>query len=273
MTIQERLKARGFSDKQIADIVAAGGDAIGKFDEIFAEADTKATEADRKLAEATASESRVKDWWDKDATKQINEVHSKNATLEAERNFYKTQAEKAKESGFLPADAPGFKAGTNEVPGSPAPVKPGDPKYMTQDEGYKALTTATWVVSEYMRLNGGAPPPDDLETLVAEANGKRMKVRDYVEQKYDFGKRRTEIAAAKQKDHDDKIAKDAADAVRKEYADKANNPDLRPQVASQFSKFTKGEQGKSDRLSWSQPDAKERMRQSARETANKELVH
>lgn len=272
MTIQERLKARGFSDKQIADIVAAGGDSIAKFDEIFAEADTKAADAERKLAEATATETRVKNWWDTDATKQINDVHSKNATLEAERAFYKTQAEKAKEAGFLPADAPGFKADANPVPGSPAIVKPGDPRYMTQDEGYKALTTATWVVSEHMRLNGGAPPPDDLETLVAEANAKRMKVREYVEQKYDFGKRRTEIAAAKQKEHDEKIAKDAADAVRKEYADKQNNPDLRPQVTSNFSKFKQGEKG-ADNLAWSKPGAKEAMRQTAREMANKELVH
>jgi len=62
-------------------------------------------------------------------------------------------------------------------------------------------------------------------------------IRDYADKKYGFAAKKAEIVTAKQKEHDDKIAKDTEARIRKEYAEAGgNNPMVRQGVTSQFDK-------------------------------------
>lgn len=271
MSIADTLKKNGYTDEQIASITGALGsnaDAVKAFESGLNEADTK-------LAQATAKETRLNEWWQNEATPQINEVHSKVAQAEARAAFYQKQVESAKESGFIPADAPAaavtvtqtrdgggrFVPGANDVPGSP--------KFMTQDEGWTALSTASWAMAEYSRLNEGKPIPDDIADLVKESQSVRKPFKQYVEEKYNFGGRRKEIAEAAQKAHDEKVAKDAVAKDRQEQAERyGSNPDLRPGATSLHSRFP--QPSKDGKQSWSDPNARENMRQKAHELVRKQ---
>jgi hypothetical protein len=165
---------------------------------------------------------------------------NEKAQKDAEIAFYRAQAEAAKAGGFVPKDAPGYKPpqqdpGTGRfVPGA-NPV-PGSPAYLTAQDGIKAVSNVTWVMSEHQRLFN-QPLPDDFETLMNESVAQRMNFRDYVDKKYGFAAKRQEIATAKQKEHDDKIAKDTETRIRKEYAEAGgNNPNVRTGLPSQFDK-------------------------------------
>ena len=145
---------------------------------------------------------------------------------------------------------------------------------MSKEEAWGALSTATWAISEYQRLNNGAVLPDDVETLVREATSQRVPFRDYVSKKYDFDGRRKAIQAEAQKKHDDGIRAEAKAEVERQYAERGgSNPDSRIGTTSRFSKFEKGANQQNDRLSWSRPDAKDRVRQMAHEAVAKEQVH
>jgi hypothetical protein len=122
-------------------------------------------------------------------------------------------------------------------------------------------------------LYDGQPIPDDIATLVQESTNARMQFQPYVSQKYNFKQREQEKAVATQKAHDDKIAKEALDTYKKEQAERnGSNPDLRPGQTSNFSKFQQSKQPGTgpDRLSWSRPDAREKMREYAHQLVAKE---
>jgi hypothetical protein len=144
---------------------------------------------------------------------------------------------------------------------------------MTQEEGWKALSNASWAITTYPRLFNGQPLPDDIATLVQESTNARMQFQPYVAQKYNFKQREQEIATSRQKEHDDKITKEALDTYKKEQAERnGSNPDLRPGSTSNFSKFQQPKQPGNgpDRLSWARPDARERMREYAHQLVAKE---
>lgn len=281
MALHDILKSNGYTDEQITSIAEALGsnaDAVKTFEEGLASAAEKLQAAQTKLDEANSKQQQVQQWWEQDATKQINDAYSRVATAEARSAFYQKQVESARESGFLPADAPApavppeaqptratdgrFVANANPVPGSPA--------YMTQEQGWKALASATWAMNEHMRLYG-QPMPENVEDLVEQATRARRDFRDYVSEKYKYPQRREEIQMAAQKAHDDKITTEALDRYKKEQAERnGSNPDLRPGVTSNFSKFQQSPQGQQDKLSWARPDAKERMREYAHAAVAKE---
>lgn len=111
---------------------------------------------------------------------------------------------------------------------------------MTREEGFSAVTNANWFVSEHMRLNGGAPPPDDMESVWKEAAAQRMPFRQYVEKKYEFQGKRDAIKANDQKKHDDAIRAEVSAAKDKEFAEKfGNNPNIRQAQPSSFSQLDK----------------------------------
>lgn len=274
MTWRELLKAKGLTDAQIAEIEKTAGPAISEFDNLITTAEAKNQEAAKLAAEAKERDERINKFWKDEATPQINEAFAKVATAEAQAAFYKTQAEKAKENGFLPSDAPGYKPTENPdpkgtfVPGA-NPV-PGSPKYMTEAQAIEALTSVSFLLTEHERLFK-EPLATPLEELMAEAGKRGIKVRQVWEEKYKVPERRRAIAEEAQKAHDDKIAKETEEKVRREYADKYGNPETRPMAPSRFPKYARPDGGgQPDKLAWANPEAKARFRQKIHEQVAKE---
>jgi hypothetical protein len=281
--IHDILKANGYNDEEITSIAAALGtnpDHMKVFEQGLVDADEKVRQAQLKLDEANRKNQQIQQWWEQDATKQINDVYTHYDNIKADNAYLKAQVDAARESGFLPGQPPGpaapdqlppvrspdgrFVANANPVPGSP--------KFMTEEQGWKALASVANAVTRYPQLFEGRPLPDSIPDLVKEAINARMDFDPYISQKYDFPKREKEIAAARQKEHDDKVAKEALDAYKKEFAERnGSNPDLRPGVTSSFSKFQQQQpNGQRDKLSWSRPDAKEKLREYAHQMVAKE---
>jgi len=265
-TVEEVLKASGLDDAAIAALDAK---AKAGFTQILSTAtqEREAAELERR---------KVADTFEKEINPALAKWGNESASLTAERDYYKTLADKAKEAGFAPAAEP-FKAPASNpgrgddgkfVAGAPG-ATPGSPTYMTKEEGYRAVTSAQWFISEYMRLNNGAPPPDDMESLAVQAQSERIPFRDFVAKKYDFAGKREAIKAADQKKHDDAIRKEESDRVTKEFTERmaSGNPMIRQSETSKFSEIRKGvEEGK-------RPNPITQTREQRRQSTSRAIQH
>lgn len=263
-TFQEILRDAGVAEDKLTALVN---------DPTLASALTNmVATAEQTLEQAQRKERDVRDFWDNKATPQINQVYSDNTALAAERDFYRTQAEKAKETGFIPKEAPSFtkvESGHNEVPGSPG----FDPKKLDQvaTDVQSAFFIAQSLSNNYLDLMG--KPYVDLQTDLAEARAQGLKLDQYAERKYNFAGKRAERIEAQRKAEEDKFRKDEREKVTKEFQEKfGSNPDTRIPVTSNFSKFKKGEGGSMDRLAWSKGDRKDKH-EALKQEALKELIH
>ena len=228
MTTKDILKQTGLTDEQIAALDA----------KILTGFDTVLTTASQERDAAELAQRSQRELYDTQIAPALDQWGIEKANLEATAAFYKTQAESAKGAGFIPKDAPGyvppkdpatgqFVAGANPVPGSPG---------FTPQQGITAISNATWAFQEHARLFG-QPAPDDFETLINEATAQKLPFRDHVAKKYKFNERRQEIAAATQKERDDKLIKDTETRVRKEFAEaQGNNPGVRVGGESRYAK-------------------------------------
>lgn len=246
-TVADILKANGMSDADIAKIDSAAMAHLGKVLDTASIAETKA----RELNEQAALENRAaREMWDQKVSPALDRWGNEKANIEAERDYYKRQAQGAKEAGFIAKDAPGYQppaGGAGQPQGSDgryvsgAGTVPGSPTYMTKEEGMRAVTNGTWYVTEHMRLHG-APPPDDIETLAAEAERNKMPFREWVSKKYKFDERKAEIVATKRKEQDDKLVADTIAARDKFWAERGagSNPGVRQGAESQFTKLRAG---------------------------------
>jgi hypothetical protein len=284
-TLAEMLKAAGQTDEQIRAILSTLGPAQSVFETALTEADRKNAEAATKLAEAAEKERKLNEFWNNDATPQINEAFSKVAQKEAEAAFYRAQAEDAKKNGFIPADAPGYKpptAGGNNPPQNPPvrdnggrfvpnPDVPGSPVYLTADQGLDAISEAAYLMSEHQRLFG-EPLPDLRELVVASGQTRgAKKARDIWAEKYKVAEKRAEIDAAKKAAERAAIEKEVTAKIAKEYADKYGNENTRPMMASRYPNYAKDEKtGAPDKLAWTRPDKRERLRKRIFEQIEKE---
>jgi hypothetical protein len=267
-SVEEVLRETGLSEEQIKALdpkVTTG------FTTILSSA-SQAQEA-AELAKRAQSEQ-----YDSQIAPALDSWANDKANLEATVAFYKTQAENAKAGGFLPAEAPNappagtpgraaatgqFVAGKNEVPGSP--------QYMTRQEGFAAVSNTQWVLAEFMRLNNGAVPPDDIETIANEAVAQRMSLRDYASKKYEFPAKREAIKAAEQKKHDDAIRAETTAEVDKKWAERGgNNPNIRQAEVSRFATLDKAvkEGARPDPLKM----GREQRHQATRQVIAKEIA-
>jgi hypothetical protein len=247
-TTEEILKSAGLTEEQIK---ALDPKAVTAFSGMM-------TQAESNLAAAKEERRKVEDWWAKEGQEEINGVYNKLTESQAREAYYRAQAEKAKEFGFIPTEAPGAAPAAPAAPpaANPEPPRaadgrfqansnpvPGSPQFMTKDEGYQALANSAWYISEWARLHDGKMPDKSLEEMASEASSDRRKFRDHVENKY-FAPRRKEMAEKQQKERDDKLVADTRAAVEKEYAQKfGSNPDLRQGQVSRFSRYTEGQNG------------------------------
>jgi hypothetical protein len=234
-TTAEILKETGFTDEQIKALDAK---AIAAFDGVI-------TSANQTLEQAELAKRAQAQQYDSEIAPALDKWANDKAAYDAKIAAYEAALKSATEGGFkipdiLTAKPAADPAAARGADGKFVPGPTGSPQYMTKEEGYKAVTTAQWVISEYMRLNNGAPPPDDLETLNSEAVSQRMGLRDYVAKKYDFAAKREAIKAAEQKKHDDAIRAEVAAAKDKEWGEKiGSNPDVRRVEVSKFSEISK----------------------------------
>jgi hypothetical protein len=274
-TIAEILKATGMSDAEIAGLDARVMTAATSVLSTAEQAEKSAREH-REAAEL--ADRSQKDLYANKIAPALNDWGNEKARIEAERAYYKTQAESAKAAGFIATDAPGYVAppagdptrAPNGTYIANAGGVPGSPAFMTKEEGFKAVSNATFVISEHMRLYG-TPAPDDVETLVAEATQQRMPFRDYAAKKYNFDGKKAEIAAAAQKERDDKIRAEATAERDRYYAERqGSNPMVRPGEQSHYAELRKGIDSKQlkDPLSMS----KEERSQQTSALIQKELV-
>lgn len=237
-TVEEILRESGLTDEQIKALDA----------KVISGVTTVLSTASQTLEAAELAKRAQQEQYDKEIAPALDNWANTQTNMAAQLEYYKTLAEKAKEGGFIPASTP-FTPPTTATTTTPATrdnggrfvagvpgTTPGSPTYMTKQEGFQAVSAAQWTISEHMRLNNGAPPPDDMETLANEAAQAHMPYRQYVEKKYGFSEKRESIKAAAQKAHDDAIRKEAEEKVTKELTEKfSSNPQVRMAETSRFS--------------------------------------
>lgn len=259
MTVEDILKQSGMTAEQIAALDAK---VLSGFGSVL-------STSQQAREQAELAQRAQQDLYKTQIAPALDSWAVEKAQKDAEIAYYKTQAEGAKAGGFLPKDAPGyvapratdgtFVAGANAVPGSPA---------MT--DIVKAMSNVAWVNNEHIRLHG-QPMPDDFDTVLRESTEAHLPFRDYVSKKYGFEAKRAEIAAGKQKAHDDAIRAEATAAANKDWSERVgNNPNVRAAMPSQYADLNKaiGANTRKDPLSMSESE----RRQQTSQHIQKEIV-
>jgi hypothetical protein len=261
-TVEEILKQSGLSDDAIKALDAK---IVSGFTTVLrTAAETEAAAAQAKEAAEIARRAQQQQY-ETQIAPALDKWGSDQANLIAERDFYRTQNEQARGAGFVPKEAPTYKPGT--TPANPSTTEntvPGSPRFLTADAGIAALSNATWMQQEHFRLYG-TMPPDELYTLMKEANDRHLGFKEYVEQKYKFPERRTAIATEAKNKELDAVRAETRKAVEKELAEKfGNNPNVRVPSESSFATIHKGvESGtRKDPLSMTQAQRREYTRQN-----------
>jgi hypothetical protein len=261
-TVAETLKASGLTDEQIAGLDAR---IIAGFDTVLTTAEQARQSAAQLKEQAETAQRAQAQQYDTKIAPALDQWGNEKTMLEAELQFYRTQNEQGRANGFIPKEAPGYNRNANPNPNpNPNPngyvantnVVPGSPSFMTKEEGLRAVANATWAVSEYQRLHG-APIPDDIETLSAEAEGRHMKFRDHVAQKYNFEAKRAEIVATRQNAEIEKQVNERFQKKERELVERlGNNPNVRMGAPSEFTNLRKGVDSKTvkDPLSMSKQE-------------------
>lgn len=234
-TVAEVLKSAGMGDAEIAALDAKAVTAFG----------TMLTTAEQDRQKAELAQRSANEMFENQITPALNAWGNKEANLQAERDYYKAQAEGAKAGGFI-ADVPPFQptqpqrgpggqfvANANEVPGSPNFKE-------FENKVARAIGNLTDLQWRYQTLYG-RPMPDAPTALVAEAEAQRMPLPEYIAKKYDFVGKETAIAKeAKDKEHE-QIRKEAFEERDKFYAERGgSNPNVRAGQVSQYTELKKG---------------------------------
>lgn len=257
----------------------AATDAVAKADADFKAAKEAVAKAEKERTDAVAEREKAElqyrsnvefydtkvvpglTGWDAEKTA----LENARVKAEAEAAFYRTQIEGAKSGGFLPTDAPGY------VPPTPDPKRegngryvagadggtPGSPTYLDAQKLATQFSEKAAVLSNidwrYKKLFGDVMPIPPSQ-LIAEADAQKLDVSAYAEKRFGFAQRETDLNAARQRDHEAKIAADSAaakdiewkaklDARETEFAAEkkkmaeggGNNPDVRmPAGSSKF---------------------------------------
>lgn len=243
-TIEEVLKKSGWTEEKIA---ALDADARGAFGAVLQEASTESAAAREAREKAELAQRATNEMLETQINPALTAWGQKEATLTAERDFYRTQAQKAKDGGFIAADAPGYTPASVDTPRNPAGqyvAGPGGSPVYTPDqyraEGLTVMDQVIRINNEHLRLFG-EPLPDDISVLAAEAGRQRLSIKDFAENKYGFAAKRAEKQAAQQKERDSKMVAEALAADRKQRAEmNGGNPDTtRARGSSDFATVTR----------------------------------
>lgn len=234
MTVADALKQAGMTDEQIAALDAK---AITGFTTVLTTAEQERQQAE--LAQRAATQ-----MFEDEITPALNAWGKNEAILSAERDYYKTLAEKARTGGFItevppfqPAQSRGedgkFVANTNVVPGSPN-LQDFERKL---GAAFGTLADLQW---KYRSLHGGKEMPDSPTRLSDEAAAQRMPLVDYVAKKYDFAGKQTAMEKEAKDKEREAIVKETTEARDKYWAERVgSNPNVRMAQTSQFADIKK----------------------------------
>lgn len=242
ITVADALRQAGMTEEQITALDAK---AIAGFTTVLTTAEQDREKAELAQRAATAM-------FENEITPALNAWGQKEATLSAERDYYKTLSEKAKSGGFL-MEAPPFQpaqprnesgqfvANANPVPGSPN-LQEFERKLGT---AFGTLADLQW---KYRSLNGGKEMPDSPTALSAEADAQRMPLVDYVAKKYEFAARQAAIDKEAKDKEREAIVKETVAERDKYWAERTgSNPNVRMAQTSQFADIKKAvTEGKRD---------------------------
>lgn len=232
-TVQEQLKAAGWSDADIAGFDATKLKGI----------ETVLSVAEQNRQAAELAQRSANDMFENQITPALNTWGVKEANLAAERDYYKKLAEGAKDGGFIPEVPPftasaardgsgKFVANANTVPGSPD-FKEFEAKVVG---GMGTIADVQW---KYRTLYG-KEMPDAPTALGAEAGSQRMSMADWAAKKYDFAGRERTIADEATKANRDAIRKEAIEERDKYWAERGgSNPNVRQAETSRYAEVRK----------------------------------
>jgi len=284
-TVEEILRQSGFNDEQIK---ALDSKAVTAFSGVLTAAEKERKDAiAAKEAAELAQRSNVDFYENKIAPSLANweeekqKIENERARAAAEAAFYRTQAEEAKKSGFIAAEAPGFDPSkfnpTNANGGSPARdpqgryvagvpgSTPGSPTFDV-NQIYQRAGDAVGVIAdiqwEHEKLFGSKMPISPTE-LIRQADSVKLDPRTYAARTFNWDTRRQQLHEEEEKKKADAIRVEAvtpyeeklkqqeaewkkklADREREIFERVGSNPDMRRPVDSKFSDMTRGVQTK-----------------------------
>lgn len=279
MTVEEVLKQSGFTDEQIKTLDPR---AITVFSGVLTTADRERQEAVQAREAAELAQRSNVDFYENKIAPSLTaweeekqKIENSRAQAAAEAAFYRTQAEEAKKSGFIPGEAPGFDP-TKFIPPNPNQPRdqqgryvagapggtPGSPQFFDVNKIYEragdAVNILTDIQWEHQRLFG-QPLPISPSELIKQADSVKLDPRTYASRTFNWDSRRQQMQADQEKEKNEKIATEAkaplearikemeiqgkkalADRDR-EWAEKlGSNPDIRRPVDSRFSDIQRG---------------------------------
>jgi hypothetical protein len=287
-TVEEVLRQSGFTNEQIA---ALDQRAVTAFSGVLTEATKAQSAAEQQRAEAKAAQDAAElaqrsnvDFYENRIAPSLTAWEEEKQRLEndrakanAEAAFYRVQAEEAKKTGFIPAEAPGFDPakfappanGNGQVrdPNSGRYVAgvpgatPGSPTFNVNEFAAKAgdamgiIADINW---NYQTLFGKPLPVSPTE-LIRKADEQKLDPMTYASRIFNFDARRQELQKQEQEARDQKLREEAIapyeqklkekdEESKKALANKdrewaertGNNPDIRrPQDNAQMSSIAK----------------------------------
>lgn len=237
MKLADILKSKGWTDEQITAALS-NPQMVETLEAAFAEV-------------VTARDSAVKmnESWQAKLDTEFNPAISKaeRDAAEARRRAadLEEQVKIAREYGYLAGDDAERKlqeaAAAATARNDPSAYDPkrhptfDDVNKFAEAEG-RAIALANDLVLEYQYLTGknlfeyetniNGMTMRGMSALREEAKAARKNLDLYVSDKFKFADLRKQQAEARQKEHDDRIRKDAEESIRKEYAEKFGNPAL-----------------------------------------------
>ena len=212
------------------DVATLKPEAVTKWNGYFADAESKAAEAQKKLTEAQTLQSVIDQNIASFGMTETNmaELKANNAALAAANASYKAAMDELKKQGFSGINIP-------DIPAGPTPP-PSDPIKNLQNlivQGFTNVNQTAEVNNRHMALFG-KPMPDSPSALADEAAAHRMSVTQWADQKYGFAAKQQEVQAAAQADHDRKVAEAAVAKYRESNPSNAGNPELNGGLPSNY---------------------------------------
>jgi len=287
MTVEEVLKQSGFTEEQIK---ALDPKAITAFTGVLTNAETDRQTAEKERRDAAAAKEAAElaqranvDFYENKIAPSLTaweeekqRIDNERAKAVAEAAFYRTQAEEAKKSGFIAAEAPSFVPPT-PTPAAPNPNQPrdgqgryvagipggtpGSPQFFDVNKVYEragdAVSVLTDIQWEHQKLFG-MPLPISPSELVRQADAMKLDPKAYASRTYGWDARRQQMQQEEDKRKADKIAADAVapyelklkekdEQLKKELAEKdrqwaervGSNPDVRMPQASRYADISR----------------------------------
>lgn len=263
MKLEDILKQKGWTDADIAALAPMLADQ--RFRTSMEEAyGAVATERDQlKERDAKWEELREKQWQPK-----VNEYEQQLAQTRLELAQERERIKIAKDFGYLTPEAEAKAA--EEIDKQKLAANGFDPKkYVSMEDAARmldaegqAIAMAADINNEYSKLTGQSLYDYETEidgrrmrglsALREEAKAKRVKLDQYVSQKFDFQAKRQAMADTQRKAQEDALRKDEREKVTREMAEKYGNPLMAPAMPSRSPFFAKKEGGK---MPWDVPQA------------------